>query len=100
MFRVDEADHPKRYNKNWAWASTDLWYQRWKQAIALQIQVDFTPPEFIEIISWNDFGEVCVLSQTEDRQHEWLTRNKYSPTTSALNAALPRSLQDVMRLTM
>ncbi|RFU81977.1 glycoside hydrolase, family 71 [Trichoderma arundinaceum] len=38
------------YNKNWLWRGDDLWYDRWQQALFLQ-------PEFIEIISWNDYGE-------------------------------------------
>ncbi|RAH87503.1 hypothetical protein BO86DRAFT_300109 [Aspergillus japonicus CBS 114.51] len=38
------------YNKNWLWRGDDLWYDRWEQAMYLA-------PEFIEIISWNDFGE-------------------------------------------
>ncbi|RFU79754.1 glycoside hydrolase, family 71 [Trichoderma arundinaceum] len=38
------------YNKNWLWRGDDLWYDRWQQALFLR-------PEFIEIISWNDYGE-------------------------------------------
>ncbi|KAJ5889283.1 hypothetical protein N7504_010093 [Penicillium tannophilum] len=38
------------YDKNWLWRGDDLWYDRWEQAM-------FLAPEFIEIISWNDFGE-------------------------------------------
>ncbi|RAH44413.1 glycoside hydrolase family 71 protein [Aspergillus brunneoviolaceus CBS 621.78] len=38
------------YDKNWLWRGDDLWYDRLEQAIYLA-------PEFIEIISWNDFGE-------------------------------------------
>ncbi|PYH85252.1 hypothetical protein BO82DRAFT_398683 [Aspergillus uvarum CBS 121591] len=37
------------YDKNWLWCSNDLWYIQWEQALYLA-------PEFIEIISWNDFG--------------------------------------------
>lgn len=38
------------YDKNWLWRGDDLWYQRWQQVWYLQ-------PDFVEIISWNDFGE-------------------------------------------
>ncbi|PYI03726.1 alpha-1,3-glucanase/mutanase [Aspergillus sclerotiicarbonarius CBS 121057] len=38
------------YSKNWLWRGDDLWYDRWVQALYLA-------PEFIEIITWNDFGE-------------------------------------------
>jgi glucan endo-1,3-alpha-glucosidase len=36
--------------KNWIYKSEALFTQRWEQLIALQ-------PEFIEIITWNDYGE-------------------------------------------
>ncbi|PYH29356.1 glycoside hydrolase family 71 protein [Aspergillus neoniger CBS 115656] len=38
------------YDKNWLWRGDDMWFDRWNQAL-------FVAPEFIEIISWNDFGE-------------------------------------------
>ncbi|KAK9318864.1 glycosyl hydrolase family 71-domain-containing protein [Lipomyces orientalis] len=38
------------YNKNWLWRGDDLWYDRWQQILYVQ-------PEFVEIISWNDYGE-------------------------------------------
>ncbi|KAJ5767255.1 uncharacterized protein N7511_004871 [Penicillium nucicola] len=38
------------FDKNWVWRGDDLWFDRWEQAMYLA-------PEFIEIISWNDFGE-------------------------------------------
>ncbi|WQF84017.1 Putative glycoside hydrolase family 71 [Colletotrichum destructivum] len=38
------------YNKNWLWRGDHIWGDRWFQASWWQ-------PEFIEIISWNDFGE-------------------------------------------
>jgi hypothetical protein len=39
-----------QYNKNWIWPSSDLWYTRWQQVL----DVD---PEYVQIISWNDYGE-------------------------------------------
>ncbi|OQE40991.1 hypothetical protein PENCOP_c005G00035 [Penicillium coprophilum] len=38
------------YGKNWIWNGDNLWYDRWQQVISLK-------PEFVEIISWNDYGE-------------------------------------------
>lgn len=38
------------YNKNWLWASDSLWYYRWNQ-------VWHEKPEYVQIISWNDYGE-------------------------------------------
>ncbi|RAK84826.1 hypothetical protein BO79DRAFT_274168 [Aspergillus costaricaensis CBS 115574] len=38
------------YNKNWMWRSDNLWYDRWQEVWYLQ-------PEFVEILTWNDYGE-------------------------------------------
>ncbi|KAJ0387169.1 hypothetical protein COL922a_002781 [Colletotrichum nupharicola] len=38
------------YSKNWLWRGDHLWYDRW-------IQVNTLMPEFVQIISWNDYGE-------------------------------------------
>ena len=38
------------YSKNWLWHSDSIWHYRWLQAISLA-------PTFIQIISWNDYGE-------------------------------------------
>ncbi|KAH7073648.1 glycosyl hydrolase family 71-domain-containing protein, partial [Paraphoma chrysanthemicola] len=38
------------YDKNWLWRGETLWYERWVQALHVQ-------PEWIQIISWNDYGE-------------------------------------------
>ncbi|KAH7137783.1 glycoside hydrolase family 71 protein [Dactylonectria macrodidyma] len=46
------------YEKSWLWRGDDLWFDRWVQVLFLsQVQTDFTPPEFVQIISWNDYGE-------------------------------------------
>jgi hypothetical protein len=44
------------YAKNWMWPQHQmtLWPERWTQILALVPQ-----PHYVEIISWNDFGEVC-----------------------------------------
>ncbi|KZM23835.1 hypothetical protein ST47_g4999 [Ascochyta rabiei] len=36
--------------KNWLWRGEALWYERWVQALHVQ-------PEWIQISSWNDYGE-------------------------------------------
>ncbi|KAL4909687.1 glycoside hydrolase [Aspergillus multicolor] len=41
-----------QFNKNWVWRGDDLWYVRWQQVLTLD-----PPPDFVEIISWNDYGE-------------------------------------------
>ncbi|PKY07103.1 hypothetical protein P168DRAFT_287593 [Aspergillus campestris IBT 28561] len=39
-----------RWHKNWVWQGDDLWYTRWQQVLDLK-------PEYVELISWNDYGE-------------------------------------------
>ncbi|KAL4929521.1 glycosyl hydrolase family 71-domain-containing protein [Aspergillus undulatus] len=53
------------YDKNWLWRGDDMWFQRWQQAISLDRQ-----PDFIEIISWNDYGESHYIGPLDDRQYE------------------------------
>jgi hypothetical protein len=36
------------FGKNWLWRGDDLWFDRWKQVQDLQ-------PEFVQIVSWNDW---------------------------------------------
>lgn len=38
------------WGKNWLWQGGDLWYDRWQQVIQMN-------PKFVEIITWNDYGE-------------------------------------------
>ena len=45
-----------QYDKNWMWKSEDTWYDRWIQVLTVQ-------PEYVQIISWNDFGEVRIPQQ-------------------------------------
>ena len=46
-----------QYKKNWMWKSEDAWYTRWVQILRLQ-------PEYVQIISWNDFGESHYIGPT------------------------------------
>jgi Glycosyl hydrolase family 71 len=48
------------YNKNWIWRGDDAWYDRWVQILWLQ-------PEFVEIISWNDYGESHYIGPLYDQ---------------------------------
>ncbi|KAF8536100.1 glycoside hydrolase [Trichophaea hybrida] len=43
------------YSKNWLWGPDTLWYDRWEQVLDIL-------PEFVEIISWNDYGESHYIS--------------------------------------
>ncbi|KAI9154906.1 Glucan endo-1,3-alpha-glucosidase agn1 [Paramyrothecium foliicola] len=38
------------FDKNWLWRGDDLWFDRWQEVLYVQ-------PEWVEIVSWNDFGE-------------------------------------------
>ncbi|KAH1638336.1 hypothetical protein KXX39_005662 [Aspergillus fumigatus] len=38
------------YGKNWLWRGDDLWHDRWQEVLSVR-------PEFVEIISWNDYSE-------------------------------------------
>jgi glucan endo-1,3-alpha-glucosidase len=50
-----------QYNKNWFFSGDSLWFDRWQQAIDLL-------PDFIEIITWNDFGESSYISDLAPQQ--------------------------------
>ncbi|KAF2473010.1 uncharacterized protein BDR25DRAFT_283669 [Lindgomyces ingoldianus] len=57
------------YPKNWVFPGDLLWYNRWNEILQLQ-------PRFIEIITWNDYGEshyVGPLSSkhTDDGNSKW-----------------------------
>lgn len=39
-----------QWSKNWLWHSDSLWHQRWEQVVEVQ-------PTFVEILTWNDWGE-------------------------------------------
>ncbi|KAM7212852.1 Glycosyl hydrolase family 71 domain containing protein [Rhypophila decipiens] len=38
------------FRKNWLWRGDSLWFDRWVQVMTLQ-------PDYVQIISWNDYGE-------------------------------------------
>ncbi|KAJ5110684.1 glycosyl hydrolase family 71-domain-containing protein [Penicillium argentinense] len=58
------------YSKNWVFPSDLLWYRRWKHILDLM-------PRFVEIISWNDYGESHYISplsspHTDDGSSKWV----------------------------
>ncbi|KAK0117589.1 hypothetical protein ONS95_011925 [Cadophora gregata] len=50
------------FNKNWMWRGDDLWYDRWEEVMYVQ-------PEFVQIISWNDFGESHYIGPLDSREY-------------------------------
>ncbi|KAK4097654.1 glycoside hydrolase family 18 protein [Parathielavia hyrcaniae] len=59
------------FDKNWLWNSGDLWHQRWQQILGLDFE-----PEFLQIISWNDYGESHYIGPLDDTQYEAFDRGK------------------------
>ncbi|KAK4096835.1 carbohydrate-binding module family 24 protein [Parathielavia hyrcaniae] len=53
------------YGKNWLWRGDDMWFQRWQQAITIDRR-----PDYIQIISWNDFGESHYIGPLDERQYD------------------------------
>ncbi|KAL8415240.1 hypothetical protein RB594_006180 [Gaeumannomyces avenae] len=49
------------WNKNWLWRGDDLWFDRWQQVLQMQ-------PEFVEIITWNDWGESHYIAPLDSEQ--------------------------------
>ncbi|KAK4112910.1 glycoside hydrolase family 71 protein [Canariomyces notabilis] len=50
-----------QWNKNWHCPSESLWYDRWKQVMEIM-------PDFVQIITWNDFGEssyICDIAREQ-----------------------------------
>ncbi|KAK7756794.1 Glucan endo-1,3-alpha-glucosidase agn1 [Diatrype stigma] len=49
------------YGKNWVWRGEGLWYDRWQQVMEIQ-------PEFVEIITWNDYGESHYIGPLHENE--------------------------------
>ncbi|RDW93688.1 glycoside hydrolase family 71 protein [Aspergillus mulundensis] len=47
------------YDKNWIWRGDDLWRDRWEEVMVVQ-------PDFVQIISWNDYGESHYIGPLHD----------------------------------
>ncbi|OJJ69780.1 hypothetical protein ASPBRDRAFT_97292, partial [Aspergillus brasiliensis CBS 101740] len=50
------------YKKNWLWNGDRLWFDRWQEVMYLQ-------PEWVEIISWNDYGESHYIGPLYDNAY-------------------------------
>ncbi|KAL2265944.1 hypothetical protein VTJ83DRAFT_5296 [Remersonia thermophila] len=44
-----------QWNKHWYSSSESLWFDRWQQVLEIR-------PDFVQIITWNDFGESSYIS--------------------------------------
>ncbi|KAK2039766.1 glycoside hydrolase [Colletotrichum somersetense] len=50
------------YKKNWLWRGDNLWYDRWTNVFVMQ-------PLYVQIISWNDFGESHYIGPLNDNAY-------------------------------
>ncbi|KAL2129258.1 hypothetical protein VTI74DRAFT_8012 [Chaetomium olivicolor] len=50
-----------QWSKNWYCSSESLWYDRWQQVMEVL-------PDFVQIITWNDFGESSYISDISPAQ--------------------------------
>jgi hypothetical protein len=50
------------YSKNWLWRGDDLWFDRWNQVMSVQ-------PDFVEILTWNDWGESHYIAPLDPSQY-------------------------------
>ncbi|KAK4465453.1 glycoside hydrolase [Cladorrhinum samala] len=50
-----------KLNKNWLWPGDGLWDTRWNQVMELQ-------PDFVQILTWNDFGESHYIGPVNEKQ--------------------------------
>jgi hypothetical protein len=67
------------YDKNWLWRGDSLWVDRWNQLISGEFQ-----SEFIQIISWNDYGESHYIGPLDDKQYAAFTTGR-APYNYVLN---------------
>lgn len=79
------------YHKNWLWTGGKtgglMWFQRWQQIWDLK-------PEYVQIISWNDYGESHHIADPDPKQYEeWTAVGKppmdYVTNHGAWRLALP-----------
>ncbi|OHW99154.1 glycosyl hydrolase family 71 protein [Colletotrichum incanum] len=47
------------FGKNWLWRGDHAWYDRW-------VQVNWLQPEWVQIISWNNYGESHHIGPIRD----------------------------------
>ncbi|TVY24233.1 Mutanase [Lachnellula hyalina] len=51
------------YSKNWVFPSDLLWFRRWNDILAMG-------PQFLEIITWNDFGESHYIGPLSSKHYD------------------------------
>lgn len=54
------------FRKNWLWRGDDLWYDRWQQIVSMKRE---NQPEYLQIITWNDWGESHYVGPLRDKVH-------------------------------
>ncbi|CZS94451.1 related to mutanase [Rhynchosporium agropyri] len=52
--------HSTNGGKKWLWRGDSLWADRWKQTLAVN-------PEFVQVVTWNDFGESMYVGPVRSR---------------------------------
>ncbi|KAM7210667.1 Mutanase [Rhypophila decipiens] len=65
------------YDKNWLWRGDNAWYDRW-------VHIIYNQPEFVQIISWNDYGECHHIGPLYNKAMEAFTIGR-APYNYALN---------------
>ncbi|KAM0329895.1 hypothetical protein ACHAQA_004060 [Verticillium albo-atrum] len=58
---------PGFHGKNWLWRGDSLWSDRWNH-------VWFRDPEYVQIVTWNDFGESHYIGPLDETQYEAFDR--------------------------
>lgn len=48
-----------QFNKAWVWRGDSMWADRWQQALEVK-------PRFIEVVTWNDFGESHYIGPIDE----------------------------------
>ncbi|KAK3681407.1 glycosyl hydrolase family 71-domain-containing protein [Podospora appendiculata] len=76
-------------NKNWAWRGDHLWYDRWEQ-------VKFWQPEWVCILTWNDYGESHhigpILDNAMGAFEAGLAKYNYAHDHDGWRALLPHQI--------
>ncbi|OJJ42607.1 hypothetical protein ASPZODRAFT_76535, partial [Penicilliopsis zonata CBS 506.65] len=63
-----------QWEKNWLWRGDDLWYTRWQEVLYIQ-------PEFVEILTWNDYGESHYIGPLRDKAMTAFAKAPYNYAT-------------------
>ncbi|KAI9698860.1 MAG: hypothetical protein M1820_007367 [Bogoriella megaspora] len=51
------------YSKNWVFPGDQLWFNRWNEILT-------TKPQFLEIITWNDYGESHYIGPLSSKHYD------------------------------